>query len=410
MTSRKCRFCAQPLTDTFCDLGKTPLSNSYIPLSHSHEKESVFPLHAYVCSHCFLVQLEQFETPENIFGDYAYFSSYSDSWLKHAQSYAEKMIEKLHLTPTSLVIEIASNDGYLLQYFKAKGIPILGIEPALNVASVAIEKKIETLVDFFSSSLAEKLCNQGKRPDLIAANNVLAHVPNLNDFVNGLKTLLKAEGTVTIEFPHLLKLMQENQFDTIYHEHFSYFSLLTVEKIFTYHGLHLYDVEELPTHGGSLRIYAGHQENSALISTKKLAEVRNKEIQNGLNDLAAYLSFSHRVEAYKKKLIHELSILKKAGKTIAGYGAPAKGNTLLNFCEIGSNLIDYTVDRNPYKQGRLLPGSRIPIYSPEKLQETKPDYVFILPWNLKNEIMQQIDFIRQWGGKFIIPIPEIEVV
>ena len=410
MTTKACRFCYRPLTETFCDLGKTPLSNSYIPLKHENEKEPSYPLHAFVCSHCFLVQLDQFETPENIFSDYAYFSSYSESWLHHAKTYAEKMVGLRKLGPSHLVVEIASNDGYLLQYFKEKGIPILGIEPALNVASLAIEKKINTLVEFFSLNLAEKLSAEGKRADLIAANNVLAHVPNLNDFVKGLKKLLKPQGIITIEFPHVLKLMQENQFDTIYHEHFSYFSLLTVEKIFAHHGLHLYDVEELSTHGGSLRIYAGHQENSSLIATQRLQDLKEREIAYGLNTLSTYLSYHQKVENFKKKLVQELLNLKKMGKTIVGYGAPAKGNTLLNFCEIGPKLIDYTVDRNPYKQGRLLPGSRIPIFSPEKLKETKPDYVFILPWNLKNEIMQQVNFIREWGGRFIIPIPEVEVI
>lgn len=404
-----CRFCNQILQHSFCDLGQTPLSNSY-PLPEEKKQESFYPLHAYVCEKCFLVQLEQVETPENIFGDYAYFSSYSTSWLEHAKSYAEKMIDKWNLNASHQVIEIASNDGYLLQYFKDQKIPVLGIEPAANVASEALKKGINTLVAFFSLDLAETLAQKNTQADLIAANNVLAHVPNLNDFVKGLKKLLKPNGVITIEFPHLLKLIQDNQFDTIYHEHFSYFSLLTVEKVFAQHGLKIFDVEELSTHGGSLRIYAAHREDHSKKLSSNITLLLGKEIAFGLADLNTYLAFNEKVKEFKKNLLEHLLQLKQAGKIIVGYGAPAKGNTLLNFCQIGTKLLDYTVDRSHFKQGRLLPGTHIPIYSPEKILQTKPDYVLILPWNLKKEIMEQMGCIRDWGGKFIIPIPEVDIV
>ncbi len=405
-----CRFCQSPLEHTFCDLGKTPLSNAF-PLPEQKAQEKFYNLHAYVCKNCFLVQIAEMETPENIFGcDYAYFSSYSSTWLEHANNFAEKMIQKLALTKASKVIEIASNDGYLLQYFKQYNISILGIEPAKNVAEAAQKKGIDTKIAFFSNSLAQEMAKQKIQADLLIANNVLAHVPELNDFVKGLKKILKEEGTISIEFPHLLKLIEENQFDTIYHEHFSYFSLHAVNRIFQFHGLKIFDVEELPTHGGSLRIYAGHEENETKKIHPSVPKLLLKELASGLQHLKTYIAFNEKVQNYSLVLLNQLRELKKAGKTIVGYGAPAKGNTLLNFCKIGTSFFDYTVDRSLFKQNRLLPGTHIPIYPPEKILQTRPDFLFILPWNLKTEIMQQMAFIRKWEGKFIIPIPEMHIL
>lgn len=410
MTQGKCRFCATPLKHTFVDLGMSPLSNAYVSAEQANRMEPFYPLHAFVCDACFLVQLEEFETPEQIFGDYAYFSSYSDQWLNHARAYAQDMVKRLGLNDRSRVVEVASNDGYLLQYFKEQGIPVLGIEPAANVAAVAVEKGIPTVVKFFGTKTAMGLADENLRADLLVGNNVLAHVPDLNDFVAGLKILLKPDGVVTMEFPHLLRLMSGNQFDTIYHEHFSYFSFLTVEKIFDRHGLTLFDVDELPTHGGSLRIYATHAENNTKPVTASVAMLKHQEREAGLECLKTYSGFAEQVRETKRQLLEFLIVAKRAGKTVVGYGAPAKGNTLLNYCGIRGDFIDYTVDRSPHKQGKFLPGTHIPIHHPDKIRETRPDYLLILPWNIKDEVMEQMADIRQWGGKFVVPIPRVEVL
>ncbi len=406
----QCRFCNQPLTHLFLSLGSFPLSNSYLTREQLREKEVFYPLEVYVCDSCFLVQLQEYETPENIFGDYAYFSSYSDTWLKHAKEYVDSMIRLFRIDRNSFVVEIASNDGYLLQYFAEKGIPVLGIEPARNVAEVAKQKGVPTEIVFFGTQTARRLASEGKHADLLLGNNVLAHVPNLNDFVTGLKILLKPRGIITMEFPHLLRLIEETQFDTVYHEHFSYFSFLTVDKIFHAHGLTLFDVDELATHGGSLRIYARHTEDKTRPVAERVHRLKQKEMEAGYAHIHHYLGFQEKVEAIKIDILKFLIQAKRDGKRIVGYGAPAKGNTLLNYCGIKRDFIDYTVDRNPYKQGHFLPGSHIPIEEPNKVKETKPDYLFILPWNLKDEIMEQMAFIRQWGGKFVSPIPKIEVI
>jgi 2-polyprenyl-3-methyl-5-hydroxy-6-metoxy-1,4-benzoquinol methylase len=405
-----CRFCNTPLKYLFVSLGSAPLSNSYLTKDQLTKMEPLYPLEVYVCHNCLLVQLEEFESPQNIFSDYAYFSSYSETWLKHAKTYVETMSQRFGLQSMSYVIEIASNDGYLLQYFVEKGIPVLGIEPAANVANVAIQKGIPTEVRFFGEDTARELARQGKAADLLVGNNVLAHVPALNDFVKGLKTLLKPQGVITMEFPHLMRLFEEVQFDTIYHEHFSYFSLLTVEQIFATYGLVLFDVEELPTHGGSLRIYARHIEDTTKPITDRVGELKQREMTAGFTRIEHYLLFKDKVQAIKREILRFLIQLKETGKTIVGYGAPAKGNTLLNYCGIKTDFLEYTVDRNPYKQGRYLPGSHIPIAAPDKIKETRPDYVLILPWNLKDEIMEQIAFIREWGGKFVITIPALQVI
>ncbi len=404
-----CRFCNKQLTHQFVSLGSSPLSNSYLTREQLHKMEPFYPLEVYVCDDCFLVQLEEFESPENIFSDYAYFSSYSDTWLKHAKDYVNKMINLFGIDNKSYVVEIASNDGYLLQYFVGKGVPVLGIEPAANVAEVAEQKGIPTEVVFFGTETAKRLASEGKYADLLLGNNVLAHVPNLSDFVAGLKILLKPQGVITMEFAYLIRLMEETQFDTIYHEHFSYFSFLTAEKVFAAHGLTIFDVEELSTHGGSLRIYARHSESVNERISESVNQLIRKEQKDGLDKIETYQTFGEKVKKIKRNILNFLIQAKEEGKTIVGYGAPAKGNTLLNYCGIKTDFIDYTVDRNPYKQGRYLPGSHIPIEAPEKIRETKPDYVFILPWNIKDEIMEQMSFIREWGGKFVIPIPKLTV-
>ena len=406
MTSRNCRFCNANLV-SFCDLGNSPLANSFLKKDQLQTKEIFYPLHAYICEFCLLVQLDEFESPQNIFSDYAYFSSYSKTWLKHCQDYTNQITSRFKLDNNKKVIEIASNDGYLLKYFKDKNIPVLGIEPAENIANVAESSGVRTIKSFFNSKLAHKLAGDGEQADLMICNNVLAHVPNLNDFIAGLKILLKPDGILTLEFPSLMKLIEQNQFDTIYHEHFSYFSLLTVEKIFLYHGLILFDVDELNTHGGSLRIYVKHQENTKNPISKNLSRVKLTEKNKGLDKLSFYLNFTHQVEETKQQLYNFLNEKKREGSFIAAYGAPAKGNTLLNFCEIGVDLIDYTVDLNPRKQGNFLPGTHIPIFHPDKIKSTMPDYLLILPWNIKNEIIEQMKFINKWGGKFIIPIPKV---
>jgi 2-polyprenyl-3-methyl-5-hydroxy-6-metoxy-1,4-benzoquinol methylase len=405
-----CRFCGESLRHTFVDLGMSPLANTYVTLAQLNQMEPFYPLHVYVCERCFLVQLEEFASPEQIFGNYAYFASYSDSWLRHAQLYVEMAIERFRLNARSQVVEIASNDGYLLQYFVAKGIPVLGIEPAANVAEIAIQKGIPTRIAFFGADTAHHLRAEGVQPDLIVGNNVLAHVPRLNDFVHGLKLLLQPHGVITLEFPHLLCLMAANQFDTIYHEHFSYFSFTTVERIFAAHGLTLFDVEELPTHGGSLRIYARHAEDAGPTVAPRVMALKSREEAIGLTRLDSYLAYTERVKDTKRKLLAFLITAKRAGKRIVGYGAAAKGNTLLNYCGIRSDFIDYTVDRSPHKQGRFLPGTHLPIYHPDKIKETRPDYLLILPWNLLDEITEQMGYIRDWGGRFVVPIPEVQLI
>lgn len=410
MTNSLCHACGSTLDRSFADLGMSPLSNAFIRPGHEHRMEAFFPLHAYVCEKCFLVQLDQFESPERIFDqNYAYFSSYSESWLAHCRSYVEMMISRFGLNEVSQVIEVASNDGYLLQYFKARDVKVLGIEPAANVADVASAKGIPTRVCFFGAKTARELRGESLSADLLLGNNVLAHVPDLNDFVAGVAIALKSDGIATFEFPHLVRLMQENQFDTIYHEHFSYFSFLTVEKIFASHGLQLFDVDELTTHGGSLRIYAQHIGAGQPVA-QRVESLREREIALGLDDVNRYSAFAEQIRETKRALLTFLIDAKRKGKVIAGYGAPAKGNTLLNYCGIRQDFIDYTVDLSPHKQGTLLPGTRIPVFAPERIALTKPDYVLILPWNLRDEIMSQMAHIRTWGAKFVVPIPRIEVV
>ena len=387
----------------------SPLANSYLHPDQLHHMEPFYPLCVYVCRRCLLVQLEEFEKRENIFSDYAYFSSYSDSWLAHAQQYVEMMMQRFGLNIRSQVVEIASNDGYLLQYFVARGISVLGIEPAMNVAEAAVQKGIPTVTKFFEEETARQLVKDGIRADLLIGNNVLAHVPRLNDFVKGMKLLLNPQGVITMEFPHLMRLVAENQFDTIYHEHFSYFSFFTAEKIFTAHGLTLFDVEELSTHGGSLRIYACHTDDQSHVVSTRVTALRTREEADGFTRLERYLSFAEQAKAVKWRLLDFLITAKRKKKSVVAYGAPAKGNTLLNYCGIRSDFIDYAVDRSPYKQGCFLPGTRLPIYHPEKIGETQPDYLLILPWNLKDEIMEQMAYIREWGGRFTVPIPAVQV-
>lgn len=406
--SRSCRFCHAPLDAVFADLGMSPLANSYLAPEQASAMEPFYPLKAWVCAECFLVQLEEFEAADQIFGDYAYFSSYSTSWLEHSRRYVEQMVERFGLGSESQVIEIASNDGYLLQYFRERGVPVLGIEPAANVARVAEEKGIATLVEFFGVETARDVAARGQA-DLLLGNNVLAHVPDLNDFVGGLKLLLKPDGVITMEFPHLLRLVSENQWDTIYHEHFSYFSFATARRVFAAHGLQLFDVEELPTHGGSLRIYGGH-DDAGREESERARELLERERAAGFDTLDAYLEYEARVRADKREILAFLIDLKRRGLRIAGYGAPAKGNTLLNFCGVGTDFLDYTCDLNPHKQGQLLPGSHIPIRAPDALREDRPDVVLILPWNLREEITEQLAFVREWGGRFAVRAPELALL
>ena len=405
----QCRFCRAALRHSFVDLGMSPLCQTHIAPEQLNQMEPFYPLHAYVCERCFLVQLDEYVAPGEIFSEYAYFSSYADSWVEHARRYAEAMTRRFGLHAQSQVIEIASNDGYLLQHFVHAGIPVLGVEPAANVASVAREKGIPTTVCFFGRDTARRIAAETGPADLLLGNNVLAHVPDLNDFVAGMKLLLKPQGVITMEFPHLYRLMERNQFDTIYHEHFSYFSFQTVEQVFAAHGLTLFDVEELDTHGGSLRIYARHKENAALAVSAAVGALRQRELDEGFTRLATYFSFAERVRETKRAILEFLIGAKRAGKAVAGYGAPGKGNTLLNYCGIRTDFLDYTVDRSPYKQGKYTPGTRIPILPPETIGRTRPDYIFILPWNLRDEIAQQMAHVRAWGGKFVVPIPRVEV-
>jgi len=405
MTSSPCRLCGAELTHVFVDLGMSPLSNSYLTLEQLLKMERFYPLRALVCDKCFLVQLEAYETPEHIFSDYAYFSSYSSTWLEHAQSYAQMVTKRFGLDRNSMVVEVASNDGYLLQYFADQGIPVLGIEPAANVAEAARARGVATQVEFFGRDTARRLASDFGA-DLLIGNNVLAHVPDLNDFVAGLKILIKPRGVITLEFPHLLRLIEETQFDTIYHEHFSYFSLLTAQHACEMHGITVFDVEEIPTHGGSLRVYGRHAADETRPVSEQVLELGRREREAGLQELEAYIGFGERVRQSKRDTLRLLLDLKNSGKSIVGYGAPAKGNTLLNYCGIRTDFIDYTVDLNPHKQGYFLPGSHIPIKEPDEIRRTRPDVLFILPWNLKNEIMQQMSCIREWGGKFLVVNPE----
>jgi SAM-dependent methyltransferase len=386
----------------------SPLSNSYVSAERAAWMEPFYPLHAYVCKECLLVQLEEFESPRAIFSDYAYFSSYSTSWLEHARDYVAMMTDRFRLDASSHVVELASNDGYLLQYFLERGMSVLGVEPAANVAQVAIDKGIRSDVAFFGVETARRLVAEDRHADLLLGNNVLAHVPDINDFVGGMRILLAPDGIVTMEFPHLLRLVQGNQFDTIYHEHFSYLSLLTVERVFAAHGLRLFDVEELTTHGGSIRIFACHHGHKRP-PTGRVDALKAVEAGAGLYDLNTYRSFDARVKQTKHKLLAFLIEAKRAHKKIVGYGAPAKGNTLLNYCGVRTDFIDFTVDKNPHKQNRLLPGTHIPIRHPDALLDARPDYVLILPWNIRDEIMQQTSYIRDWGGQFVVPIPEVRI-
>jgi SAM-dependent methyltransferase len=407
----RCRFCGHAIRHTFVDLGMSPLCQTHITSEQLNHMEPFYPLHAYVCERCFLVQLEEFVAPGDIFSEYAYFSSYADSWVEHARQYAELMCERFGIDGSSRVVEIASNDGYLLQHFVAKGVQVLGVEPAANVAEVAIKKGIPSVVKFFGSQTARELAAEFGKPDLLLGNNVLAHVPDLNDFVAGMKILLGESGVITMEFPHLLELMQHNQFDTIYHEHFSYFSFTTVTEVFRRHGVTLFDVERLPTHGGSLRIYGRHAEGGSKPVSARVRELLAVEERFGLQRLETYTAFAEQVRETKRALLEFLIGAKRAGKRIVGYGAPGKGNTLLNYCGIGTDFLDFTVDRNPHKQGKYTPGTHIPILHPDELIKARPDYVLILPWNLKDEILATIARIPSLkDAQWLVPIPRVEVV
>lgn len=407
--AKRCRFCDAELTRTFVDLGRSPLANSLLSAADVDRSEPTYPLHAYVCERCLLVQVQEFAPAANIFNDYLYFSSYSQLWLDHCRDYAGRMVERYRLNPGSLVVEAASNDGYLLQYFKERGIGVLGVEPAANVAKAAQDKGIATEVAFFGVETARRLRAAGKSADLMAANNVLAHVPDLHDFIGGFKLLLKPAGTATLEFPHLLHLIRENQFDTIYHEHFSYFSFHVVDKIFAKHGLRIYDVEALSTHGGSLRIFVCH-DDAPFPRTARVDEMIATERAAGLDRIEGYTGFAKSVVDIKCALLDFLIEARKTGKSVVGYGAPAKGNTLLNYCGVGPELLAYTVDISPHKQNRYLPGVQIPIHAPARIFETKPDFLLILPWNIKEEIMERMAAIRQWGGRFVLPIPKLTIL
>ena len=406
---RSCRFCGGGLKRTFVDLGMSPLCETYPSTAELNSGEMYYPLHVMVCENCWLVQLGEYETPEKIFSDYAYFASFSDSWLKHCDRYCGAMKARFDLGRDSFVVEVASNDGYLLQYFVKRDVPVLGIEPAANVAEVAVGKGVPTLVRFFGTNLAKELAAEGRCADLVLGNNVLAQVPDLNDFVEGLKVMLKPDGVLTLEFPHLLQLIRLLEFDTIYHEHFSYFSLLSTIKILAGHGLKVFDVEELKSHGGSLRVFACREESKIHPVELNVGKVLIDEAEFGLDRMEGYEAFALKVKETKLALLNFLLAAAAQGKKVAGYGAPGKSATLLHYCGIGKDLIEYTVDRNPYKQGRFLPGSRIPIHCPDRIRETRPDYVVILPWNLKDEIIEQLQFIREWGGAFVVPIPKVKV-
>jgi 2-polyprenyl-3-methyl-5-hydroxy-6-metoxy-1,4-benzoquinol methylase len=404
-----CRLCGAPLTRTFVDLGMSPLCESYVPAARLDEPETFYPLHVRVCGSCLLVQLPAYVAGEDIFSDYAYFSSYSDSWVAHAQRYAHAMIDRLGLTPGSLVTEVASNDGYLLQHFLARGIPVLGVEPAGNVAEAARAKGIRTVVEFLGPGTGRDIADQHGRADLVAANNVFAHVPDIRGFAAGLRALVKDDGLVTLEFPHLLRLIERRQYDTIYHEHYSYLSLLTSSRALATAGLRVTDVEELGTHGGSLRVHARPEESAGEPGTRVKA-VLDAEEAAGLHTLAGHEGFAGQVLGIKSDLLAFLLGAVSQGRSVAGYGAPGKGNTLLNHCGIRPDLLSYTVDRSPVKQGKFLPGTHIPIYETERLAQTRPDYVLVLPWNLREEITAQLDYVRSWGGRLVFPIPKLEIV
>lgn len=404
-----CRFCGSRLELTFVDLGEMPPANAYLPPDADLAVEASYPLHARVCDECFLVQVDDVVSREEIFCDYAYFSSYSATWVDHARRFAEAAVRDLSLTGDSLVIEVASNDGYLLRHLSASGVPVLGVEPAANVAEFAIAAGVPTEVAFFGTDTAADLVRRGHRADLVVANNVLAHVPDLNDFVAGLVTVLAPDGVVSIEVPHLLRLIQRVAFDTIYHEHFSYFSLLTARKVLGAHALDVFDVEELATHGGSLRIWAAHAGHDRGCS-ERVSMVCEEEISAGLHDRSGYEGFAERVERCRRSLRAFLANAASGGASVAAYGAAAKGNTLLNFCGIGPGDVSYVVDRNPHKQGLLLPGSHLPIHPPDEVARTRPDYLLVLPWNLRDEILEQMSHVRRWGGSFVVPVPEVEVV
>jgi hypothetical protein len=405
-----CRFCGEELTDTVVDLGMSPLCESYVRPEALNSVERFYPLKVLVCRNCWLVQLDQYVSADDIFTEYAYFSSYSTSWVEHARQYTEQMRTRFALDGNSHVVELASNDGYLLQWFVEAGVPVLGIEPAANVAEAAEAKGVPTLVKFFGQTLALELAKHGRLADLLIGNNVLAQVPDLNDFVAGMKMILAPTGVVTLEFPHVMRLIDENQFDTVYHEHFGYFSLHTAVTILADHGLEIFDVDELPTHGGSLRIYARHDDDLTHPVQRSVKELLAREDAFGLTSIDRYTQFTAQVEQTKHDILDLLIGLKREGKTIAGYGAPGKGNTLLNYCGIRTDFLDFTVDRSPYKQGLFLPGTHIPIFEPEEIDRRRPDYVFILPWNVKDEIVAQMAHIRDWGGQFIIPIPQPQIV
>ncbi|MCR8844266.1 class I SAM-dependent methyltransferase [Paenibacillus sp. SC116] len=409
MAHSTCRVCKAALTHTFLDLGVSPLANSFLTADQRNRMEPFYPLHAYVCDACLLVQLGEYESPQQIFSHYLYASSYSSSWLKHAEAYAEMVIERFQLNSESQVIEVASNDGYLLQYFHDRSIRALGVEPASNVAELATGKGIPTRTAFFGEELAKQLVQEGSQADLLVANNVLAHVPDLHDFAAGLKRLLRTNGVITIEFPHLLELLREQQFDTIYHEHFSYFSLRTAQKLLAEHGLEVVDVDQLPTHGGSLRLYAKHVEDAGKVASR-VAEIIQLEQEHGLDVLSTYTQFSQRVGIRRREVLSFFTYVQAMGKSIVGYGAPAKGNTFLNYCGISKEWLPYTVDQSPHKQNLYLPGTRIPIKHPDEIKRTKPDYVLILPWNLKQEIMESHAYIRDWGGQFVVLIPTAQVL
>lgn len=404
-----CRFCAAPLLRTFVDLGEMPLANAYPGSVEEADREVRYPLHARVCDRCMLVQVDDVVTPQELFSDYAYFSSYSSSWVDHARQFATTAVRQLSLGSDSLVLEVASNDGYLLQHFRGAGVPVLGVDPAANVAQVAIAAGIPTDVAFFGVETAERLATRGVQADLLVANNVFAHVPDLNDFTAGLAIALRPGGVVSIEVPHLLRLIERVAFDTIYHEHYSYFSLLSAERVLAAHGLVVFDVEQLPTHGGSLRIWAA-QEDAHRSGSARLVTLREEEAAHGLATPDVYTGFTPQVERCRGSLIDFLAKAREAGDSVVAYGAAAKGNTLLNFCGINIQDVAYVVDRSPHKQGRLLPGSHLPIHHPDRVAETRPDYLLVLPWNLRNEIVDQMAHIRSWGGRFVIPVPEVEVV
>jgi len=407
----QCRFCKTELEHIFIDLVNSPASNSFLTEQELNEPETFFPLKVFTCHNCFLVQVDEYKKSDAIFDSgYVYFSSYSTSWLAHAKRYTDLMKERFALNENSLVIEVASNDGYLLQYFKEKGIPVLGVEPTANTAEAAKQKGIESVVDFFGVRLANELAEKGRHADLLLGNNVLAHVPDIVDFVGGMKILLKPQGVITMEFPHLVQLIDNNQFDTIYHEHFSYLSFYTVQQIFAAAGLELFDVEELPTHGGSLRIYAKHAEDKSKKIEDTIRLMLEKEKAKGIDQLAYYDNFEQKATTVKLDLLDFLIQQKRAGKKVSAYGAAAKGNTLLNYCGVKNDLINYVVDANPHKQNKWLPASHIPVKNEQYLRDDKPDYVIILPWNLKEEIMQQLAYIREWGGRFVIPVPALQTL